>query len=66
MEYNVFLVTGYSLGEGGGLQNGKTAGPKRLEPAPSRQGKTFHVRPFEGWRLLCPSFNNTKTLSAYN
>ena len=41
-------------GRGGGLQNGKIAGPKLFAPPPSRQGKTFHTPPFKGWKLFVP------------
>ena len=47
------LVTNY--GEGGGLQNGKIAGPKLFAPPPpSRQGKTFCAPPFKKWKLFMP------------
>ena len=34
------------MGTGGGLQNGRIAGPKPFVPPPSRQGKTFCTHPF--------------------
>ena len=46
------LVINY--GEGGGLQNGKIAGPKVFAP-PSRQGQTFCAPPpFKEWKLFAP------------
>ena len=45
VDYTKGLVINYREGGGGGLQNGKIAGPKLFVPPPppptSRQGKTF-------------------------
>ena len=61
------LVINYR--EGGGLQNGKIAGPKPFAPppAPSRQGKTFRPPPpFKRVENICapPPFNTAK-ISSY-
>ena len=56
LEYDRKLGTGHQLrgGGGGGLQNGKIAGPKLFAPPPSRQGKTFRAPPFKQWKLFVP------------
>ena len=50
------LIAGRVQGGGGrGLQNGKIAGPKLLDPPPSRQGRTLCAPPpFKGWKLFAP------------
>ena len=49
--YTKGLVINYK--EGGGLQNGKIAGPKLFAP-PSRQGKTFCAPLLKRGNFLCP------------
>ena len=50
------LPKGLVINYGGGLQNGKVAGPKLFAPPPpSRQGKTFRAPPpFKEWKLFVP------------
>ena len=60
------LIRDWSLitGRGGGLQNGKTAGPKLFAPPPSRQGKSFGAPPLlKSGNFPRPAYNMAKTSS---
>ena len=49
------LGTGHLLRGGGGLQNGKIAGPKLFTPPPQDRLKLFvPPPPFKEWKLLVP------------
>ena len=55
------LVINY--GEGGGLQNGKIAGPKLFAPSPQDRVKLFMPPFLNSGNFSCPPYNMAKTSS---